>query len=69
MIKRDACAWCGATDQPMVQLTHGKAANACEDWQACGARELKKSVTADSVAATFGRQRKNDASLFGSPLT
>lgn len=69
MNKRDACAWCGATDQLMVQLKHGKPVNACEDWQACGERELKNSAEDSGLAATFGRQRKNDASLFGSPET
>lgn len=70
MSKREACAWCGATDQLMVRLKHGTPVNACEDWQACGDRELMKSATMDAgLETTFGRQRKNAASLFGKPVT
>jgi len=70
MSKREACAWCGATDQLMVRLKQGTPVNACVDWQACGERELKKNVPKDSnLDATFGRQRKNAAILFGRPTT
>lgn len=70
MSKREACAWCGATDQLMVRLKQGTPVNACVDWQACGERELRKSKVDDiSLKDTFGRQRKNAASLFGRPTT
>jgi hypothetical protein len=70
MSKREACAWCGATDQLMVRLKQGTPVNACVDWQACGEREAKKNAPKElHLEATFGRQRKNEASLFGRPTT
>lgn len=67
----EACAWCGATDQLMVRLKQGTPVNACVDWQACGERELRKNAPKSDlrIGATFGRQRKNAASLFGRPTT
>jgi len=60
MSKREACAWCGATDQLMVRLKQGTPVNACVDWQACGERELKKndSLTNSNPGYTFGRKVK-----------
>jgi len=58
MSKREACAWCGATDQLMVRLKQGTPVNACVDWQACGEREAKKNnpPPSPSINDTFGRK-------------
>lgn len=71
MSKREACAWCGATDQLMVRLKQGTPVNACEDWQACGGRERVKNAPGIelNLEGTFGRQSKKAASLFGRPTT
>lgn len=41
------CDWCGATDQNLLVLENGKVA--CEDWQACAERELRKSAPEQQV--------------------
>ena len=58
MSKREACAWCGATDQLMVRLKQGTPVNACVDWQACGEREAKKNAhkPGSTPEGTFGRK-------------
>lgn len=33
------CAWCGATDQNLIEMVNGTIA--CEDWRACAEREQK----------------------------
>jgi hypothetical protein len=54
MSKREACAWCGATDQLMVRLNQGTPVNACVDWYACGDREQAKNAA--DPGYTFGRK-------------
>jgi len=45
MGQREACAWCGATDQLMVKLNQAKPVNACVDWTACGLREEQRNAS------------------------
>lgn len=60
MSKREACAWCGATDQLMVRLKQGTPVNACVDWVACGERELKnhEPKPGSTPDDTFGRKTR-----------